>query len=120
MDDRDRISTPATGRRLALLVLAVLRSDALHGYAIARRIEDGSGGVFSPGEGLLYPLLHELEQQGHLTSRWEEVSGRRRKLYAITATGGRRLEEERRRWETETRAVAGVIGAKEDVGLALG
>ncbi len=110
----------ATGRRLVLLVLAVLQHGALHGYGVARQIEEDSGGLFNPGEGLLYPLLHELEQAGLLAGRWEEASGRKRKLYALTRSGERRLAEERQRWAAEARAVMGVVGAKEDVGLALG
>lgn len=110
----------ASGRRLVLLVLGVLNEGALHGYGVARRIEESSGGMFSPGEGLLYPLLHQLEQQDCLTSRWEDAGGRKRKVYALTPAGGRRLEDERARWQAEVRAVAGVVGPKEDVRLALG
>lgn len=110
----------ASGRRLVLLVLSVLAGGAMHGYAVARRIEEASGGVIAPGEGLLYPLLHELEQAGHLTSRWEEASGRRRKVYAITPAGSRRLAEERARWQTEVRAVQAVVTGREATRLALG
>ena len=110
----------ASGRRLVLLVLGVLSASALHGYAIARQIREESGGVFQPGEGLLYPLLHELEEEGSIQSRWEEAEGRRRKVYALTPSGHRRLADERALFEAETRATQAVLARLEAQSLALG
>lgn len=109
-----------SGRRLVLLVLGVLRESPLHGYAIARRIVEGSSGVFQPGEGLLYPLLHELEEEGAIQSHWREVDGRRRKVYAITARGQTRYADEFARFEAETRATKSVLAGTEAHALALG
>jgi len=110
----------ASGRRLVLLVLGVLRDGALHGYAIARRITEDSGGVFQPGEGLLYPLLHELEEQGSIRSHWEDAEGRRRKVYTVTPQGRGRYDDELARYEAETRATAAVLAGTEGHSLALG
>lgn len=110
----------ASGRRLVLLVLGVLKGGPLHGYAIARRISEGSGGVFQPGEGLLYPLLHELEEKGSIRSRWEDAEGRRRKVYALTPEGTARLADELARFEAETQATEAVLAGTEAHALALG
>ena len=115
-----RRAEPGSGRRLVLLILGVLREAPLHGYAIARKIEEGSGQVFSPAEGVLYPLLHQLEQAGAIQSRWEEVDGRGRKVYSVTDAGRRRFEEEMRLWQSETAAVLKVVGIGEGARLALG
>ncbi|MCL8209301.1 MAG: helix-turn-helix transcriptional regulator [Actinomycetia bacterium] len=110
----------ASGRRLVLLVLGVLSTSALHGYAIARQIREESGGVFQPGEGLLYPLLHQLEEEGAIQSHWEEVDGRRRKVYTLTPQGHRRLADERALFEAETRATRAILARTEAQSLALG
>lgn len=113
-------SEPGSGRRLVLLVLGVLREGPLHGYAIARRIEEDSGQVFTPGEGVLYPLLHQLEGAGVIQSRWEQVDHRGRKVYRLTEQGTRRFDAELKRWQSETAAVMKVVGVGEGPRLALG
>ena len=111
----------AAGRRLVLLVLGVLQGAPLHGYGIVRRIADDSQGVLAPAEGLLYPLLHDLEGAGLIASTWETHAGRRRKVYTLTPDGARRYQEEFRLWQAETQAVAGVLRVKEgETRLALG
>lgn len=110
----------ASGRRLILLVLGVLRGSPLHGYAIARQITEQSGGVFQPGEGLLYPLLHELEEAGLVASSWEQADARRRKVYALTTNGHKRYSEELARFEAETTATTAVLRGTEGHTLALG
>lgn len=115
-----RDENTASGRRLVLLVLGVLRTGALHGYAIARRIMEDSQGVFQPGQGLLYPLLHELEEQGSVGSHWEEADGRRRKVYTLTPEGRRRYSDELARFRRETEATRAVLAETEGHSLALG
>lgn len=110
----------SSGRRLVLLVLAVLRTGPRHGYAIAKRITEDSGGVFQPGEGLLYPLLHELEEQGSIRSHWEAADGRQRKVYTLTAHGQGRYRDELARFDAETRATTAVLTGTEENSLALG
>lgn len=110
----------ATGRRLVLLVLGVLCQSPLHGYGIVRKIEEASRGAFSPGEGLVYPLLHEMERIGLVQARWEQADGRCRKVYSVTDMGSKRFKEELRTWESETNAVLQVLSRKEEPGLALG
>ena len=69
-----------------MLVLGVLDDDAAHGYQIALRVEERTGGRFSFQHGTLYPILHRLEKQGRVEGAWDQ-GGRRRKTYRITPAG---------------------------------
>ena len=72
---------------LDLLLLAAVRNQPAHGYAIAETLRSRSDGAFDLPEGTLYPALHRLERGGLLSSRWSEVNGRRRRVYQLTARG---------------------------------
>lgn len=75
-----------------ILILSVLSDDKKHGYAIMRELEARSQGYFSMTAALLYPTLHQMEQDGLVQSMWEDGSGaRKRKVYSITAAGRERL-----------------------------
>lgn len=94
---------------LPLLVLATLRDGELHGYEIARRIRDRSGGGLALSEGSLYPALHRLEADGALEASWREGErGPRRRYYRITKTGLEALARAERDWEAFAGAVAHV------------
>ena len=95
---------------LDLLVLAALRTEAAHGYAIIKRIRERSVGEFDLLEGSIYPALHRLEERGLVSGRWSTVEGRRRRVYALTRKGGRALAEHERDWERFTTAVKLVLG----------
>src|SRR5207245_11789653 len=72
----------------------------LHGYGIARRIEQTSGDLLSVNYGTLYPALLKLEQEGFITSAWGvSDNNRRAKYYKLTAAGRRRLKQQAREWE---------------------
>jgi DNA-binding PadR family transcriptional regulator len=78
-----------------LLVLAILRDGAKHGYQIGLECAERSGGAFVLQHGTLYPVLHRLEQAGHVEGAWSEEEGeRRRKTYRITAAGRSHLAAE--------------------------
>lgn len=82
------------------IVLAILAEADSYGYAILQRVREWSGGRMRWTDGMLYPVLHRLERQGHIEARWEVAeSGRRRKYYRITVTGRAQLAEERRQWQ---------------------
>ncbi len=68
-------------------ILCVLNEKSLHGYEIAKAVELTTQGCCSPTEGALYPVLHEFESGGYVTSRAEHVKGRERKVYELTAKG---------------------------------
>jgi PadR family transcriptional regulator, regulatory protein PadR len=83
-----------------LLILSVLSQESLHGYAIMRELEARSQGYFTMNAALLYPTLHQMEQEGLVQARWEEgKSQHRRKVYTITPDGRQRLTQGKSEWE---------------------
>lgn len=86
---------------LGLLVLKTLAAiGPMHGYRIARRIEQISGNQLALNQGTLYPALMKLEQMGWIIAKWgESESGRRVKVYSLTRTGRRRLQHEEAQWQ---------------------
>lgn len=101
---------------LGLLVLKTLEAlGPLHGYRIARRIEQISGDQLAMNQGTLYPALLKLEQAGWITSKWgESDTGRRVKLYALTRAGRRQLGIEQADWERASGIVARFLKIQED------
>lgn len=96
---------------LPLLVLKLLaRRGPLHGYAMATQIERMSDDTLRVEEGSLYPALHRLEEAGWIKARWTRTeTGRRARVYEITADGRRRLEAEESRWKSITAAVGRIL-----------
>ena len=94
---------------LDLLLLAAVRDEPAHGYAIAETLRARSDGTFDLPEGTLYPALHRLEHAGFLTSRWTEVRGRRRRVYQLSAKGQRALARQQRDWKDFARAMQAVV-----------
>lgn len=83
---------------LDLMVLSALADGPKYGYALQQGLRDGSGGRVDPKAGTLYPLLHRLEGDGLIRSRWEATTGRRRKWYELTAAGKKRLTAQAHEW----------------------
>ena len=96
---------------LDLLVLKILsRRPRLHGYAIMTAIEQISEDVLRAEEGSLYPALHRMEEAGWISAEWvTKESGRRARIYHLTAAGKKRLAEEESRWQAVTAAVNRVL-----------
>jgi PadR family transcriptional regulator PadR len=96
---------------LPLLLLKLLdRRGALHGYAIATQIEGMSDETLRVEEGSLYPALHRLEEGGWIKARWTTSgTGRRARVYEITAAGRKQLEAEEARWKAITAAVGKIL-----------
>ena len=101
---------------LALMVLKTLESmGPLHGYGIARRIEQTSGQLLSLNYGTLYPALLKLEQEGAITADWGlSENNRKARFYRLTRAGHRRLEKETRDWEQATAILARFLAPGED------
>ena len=93
---------------LDLMVLKTLHAmGRLHGFGIARRIEQVSNGVLDLNEGTVYTALLRLQQQGWITSKWgTSDNNRRARFYSITRQGAKQLERETENWER----IAEVIG----------
>jgi len=99
---------------LALMVLKTLETlGPLHGYGIARRIEQTSGDLLSVNYGTLYPALLKLEQEGYICSEWgTSDNNRRARYYKLTRAGRRQLEREANEW-AETTAILARFLSKE-------
>jgi len=93
---------------LCLMILKTLEAlGPLHGYRIARRIEQISGNQLALNQGTLYPALLKLEQAGWIASSWSRSeSGRRVKVYALTKLGRRQIRDEQTSWQQATGIVA--------------
>lgn len=94
-----------------LLVLKILsRRPGLHGYAIMSAIQNISGEVLRVEEGSLYPALHRMEEAGWIRAEWvTKETGRRARLYALTAAGKKQLGMEESRWQAVILAVNRVL-----------
>ena len=93
---------------LALMVLRTLQTiGPLHGYGIARRIEQTSGDALLVNYGTLYPMLLKLEQEGYIASEWGvSDNNRKAKYYRLTRAGQKQLEKAARQWEQTTEIMA--------------
>ena len=96
---------------LDLLVLKILsRRPGLHGYALMSAIQEISGEVLRAEEGSLYPALHRMEEAGWIQAEWiTKDTGRRARIYALTAAGKKQLAAEESRWQAVTLAVNRVL-----------
>jgi DNA-binding PadR family transcriptional regulator len=95
---------------LDLLLLVVLEKGPAHGYAVIESLRERSRGLFDLPEGTIYPALHRLEDQGLLRSRWQENSGRRKRIYQLTLKGEQALIKRQTEWQKFARAVNATIG----------
>ena len=91
------------------LVLAILAEEDSYGYAILKRVGELSGGHLQWTDGMLYPVLHRLEKQGHIEGRWgASETGRRRKYYRVTDQGLAELAEQRKQWQAVDSALRNI------------
>jgi transcriptional regulator len=102
---------------LALMVLKTLDTlGPLHGYGIARRIEQTSGNLLSLNYGTLYPALLKLEQEGSIESEWGvSENNRKAKFYRLTRAGRKQLQKEAREWEQTTAILARFLAPEEEM-----
>jgi transcriptional regulator len=102
---------------MALMILKTLESmGSLHGYGIARRIEQISGDRLSLNYGSIYPALLRLEQERAISSEWGvSENNRKARYYRLTAAGRRLLKQETAEWQEASTIVARFLAAKESV-----
>src|SRR5689334_3709153 len=109
----DDANTDVIQGTLDMLILKTLSLEPLHGYGIARRIEQISQGVFKVNPGSLLTALQRLERNGWLDSEWRETeNSRRAKVYKLTRTGRKQLESETADWARRAGAVAKLLKAE--------
>ena len=101
---------------LALMILRTLDVlGPLHGYGIARRIEETSGNRLALNYGTLYPALLKLEQEGCIKAEWSvSENNRRAKFYALTATGKKQLARETREWHETADLIAAFLAPRRE------
>ena len=100
---------------LALMILKTIETmGPLHGYGIARRIEQTSGNLISLNYGTLYPALLKLEQEGSIASEWGvSENNRKAKFYRLTRSGRKQLNQEAQDWEQTTAILARFLSPTE-------
>ena len=102
---------------LHVLILRILSRESLHGYEIARRLEETSEGALGIEDGALYQSLHRMQERGWLDSEWGHAeNGKRARFYALTRDGRQRLEVETASW---VRYAAAVLKVLEPSGVRL-
>ncbi|MBS1820957.1 MAG: PadR family transcriptional regulator [Acidobacteria bacterium] len=95
---------------LDLLILKTLVTEPMHGWGIARRIQQVSRDALEIGQGSLYPALHRLEYKGWIQSEWgESENNRRAKYYSLTKSGKKQLVAELEDWDRLTTAISLVL-----------
>ena len=95
------------------LILSILEEGESYGYAIIQRVRALSGGDIEWTDGMLYPVLHRLEAQGYVRSRWgESETGRKRKYYALKMGGRKALNEQKEQWQVVLATLNRLWGAQ--------
>ena len=98
---------------LDMLILKTLSLEPMHGFGIARRVEQVSRGVFKVNPGSLLTALQRLERAGWLDAEWRRTeNSRRAKFYTLTRTGRKQLEEETADWMRRASAIARLLKAE--------
>jgi DNA-binding PadR family transcriptional regulator len=97
---------------LELLLLGALGDGPRHGYAVIGDLRARTDGAFDLSEGTVYPALHRMQDDGLLASDWQDVAGRRRRVYRLTPEGRVALAGQRQRWRSFARAVDTVLQSR--------
>lgn len=98
---------------LDMLILKTVSLEPMHGFGIARRVEQISQGVFKVNPGSLLTALQRMERAGWLNSEWDQTpNSRRAKFYSLTRTGRKQLESEKADWARRTSAIARLLNAE--------
>jgi PadR family transcriptional regulator, regulatory protein PadR len=103
-------NTPFLAGTLELIVLQLLQADPTNGYDLTLRIQAITKDVLNVNAGSLYPALYRLEQRGLLRAAWaKSETGRRTKVYSLTADGRRQLAEQRESWDRFAGALSAIL-----------
>lgn len=109
----DQPNTDVIQGTMDMLILKTLSLEPMHGFGIARRVEQVSRDVFKVNPGSLLTALQRLERAGWLNSEWRQTeNSRRAKFYSLTRTGSKQLELETADWERRSSAIARLLKAE--------
>ncbi len=115
---KEKTSGDMVRGNLDLMVLSALADGPKYGYLIQNALSKASGGTFTVQAGTLYPLLHRLEAEGWVRSRWDDSTGRKRKWYRLTPRGRKQLVHQAQQWREYAdciwRILAPVLGQSPD------
>lgn len=96
---------------LPVIILGVLAEQPMHGYALCQTLAKQGSMRWKLGEGTIYPLLYRLERQGHVRATWlDGPAGKPRKVYRVTASGRRMIEQHSRDWKQIAELFRAVMG----------
>lgn len=113
MHGMEPLNTDVIQGTLDMLILKTLSLEALHGFGIARRVEQISRGVFKVNPGSLLTALTRLERAGWLDAEWRQTeNSRQAKYYSLTRAGRKQLETETAEWKRRAAAVARILKAE--------
>ncbi len=99
---------------LEAIILGTLKSGPMHGYSISQTIKKNGEGLLKLGDNQIYPTLHRLELSGLVHAEWQHQEGKpARKVYALTADGGAKLEAYRKEWDRYVAAFSAMLGPRE-------
>jgi DNA-binding PadR family transcriptional regulator len=108
-----KLSKDLVAASAAPLVLSLLEEGESYGYALIRRVRELSGGRIEWTDGMLYPVLHRLEAQGWVRSRWgESEAGRKRKYYSLNREGRKALADQKEQWLAVRETLGKLWGAQ--------
>jgi PadR family transcriptional regulator len=97
------------GHLRTLLLGSIAAGEPLHGYALITTLSELTDGLFSLNEGAVYPVLHQLESDGLVSSTWDTSAARRRRLYRLTESGRQALRDEAEDWRQFREAIDVVL-----------
>lgn len=107
---KSRFSSELVRSCTDLVILALLRDRPMYGYEILVNLSDRGNGEFEFKQGTLYPLLYRLEREGWITGKWETPpTGKKRKVYSLTADGRKAETDRSEEWTRFTRAVDAIL-----------
>ncbi|MEM9411977.1 MAG: helix-turn-helix transcriptional regulator [Planctomycetota bacterium] len=105
----DKFQSDLLRGSLDMMALSIVAQESVYGYLIQKRLNLASGGKVKLPAGTLYPLLHRLESDGFIKSRWDSSTGRKRKWYSVTSKGKRRLKLQAEQWQQYADCVSKLI-----------
>jgi len=112
------ISKELIGASTRAIILSILNRSDSYGYAIIQDVRDRSGGTLDWKEGMLYPVLHRLEDERLIESFWHAPEGeRRRKYYRLLPAGAEALESEKQNWLSVDAMLAGLWGLEPRISI---
>ncbi len=93
-----------------MLVLSILENESMYGYQMIKKLREKSNNIFNLQEGTLYPILHNSESKGYITSYWDTTNSKKRKYYTITKDGKKYLKDKKEEWKIFSNGINDVVG----------